>query len=251
MKKICFENVKKKYGKTVVLNNLNLQIDLNNRIISLLGPNGAGKTTLMKLLSGILFFDSGNISLNDDVNSQIAEGKSYIQWANKNIAYLSPDERYLSFKNTAQNNIIYYSALKGISREIVNSNIIKFANLLDCVQILDRRIEELSTGQKKIVKLLSVFCTGLPVLLLDEPTLGLDVDMKEKLIQCILLLKENADCTVLISSHDLDFVSRVTNKHYFIFQGEIKVIAEKQIDFSKLMALYKEVRGEYDDKKIL
>ena len=50
---------------------------------------------------------------------------------------------------------------------------------------------------------------------------------------------------------NLDFVSRVTNKHYFIFQGEIKVIAEKQIDFSKLMALYKEVRGEYDDKKIL
>lgn len=242
MKKICFKKVQKQYGSTTVLNDFDIQIDLDNTIISLLGPNGAGKTTLLKLLAGILFCNDGNISMTDESNSKKIEGKAYIKWANENIAYLSPDERYLSFKNTARDNIIYYSMLKGRPRDLVKSNIVKFSNSLDCEELLDRRIEELSTGQKKIIKLLSVFCTELPVLLLDEPTLGLDVDMKEKLIHCILILKENTESTVLVSSHDLDFVSRVTNKHYFLFKGELKFVTEKKVDFSKLMSLYRDIR---------
>ena len=167
MNQIVFNNVQKKYDKKIVFDNMNLNIDLNGEIISLLGPNGAGKTTLLKMIAGILFCNQGEIAYYDNVSSKKIEGEKYIKWANENVAYLSPSERYLSYKNTARDNILYYSFLKGIPKKKVIENMDEFCSMLNCSHLLDQRIEELSTGQKKIVKIISIFCTDLPVLLLD------------------------------------------------------------------------------------
>ena len=241
---IEFKNVQKKYDKKIVFEDMNLSINLNGEIISLLGPNGSGKTTLLKMIAGILFCNKGDITYYDSDQIKKIENEKYIRWANENVAYLSPSERYLSYKNTSRDNILYYSLLKGIPKKKVEENMQKFCRILDCEYLLDQRIEELSTGQKKIIKIISVFCTDLPILLLDEPTLGLDVDAKENLLDCIRLLVDNTKCNVIISSHDLDFVSRITYKHIFIFEGKIKEVIENKIEYSELLKKYKEIKGD-------
>ena len=244
MNQIVFNNVQKKYDKKIVFDDMNLNIDLNGEIISLLGPNGAGKTTLLKMIAGILFCNQGEIAYYDNVSSKKIEGEKYIKWANENVAYLSPSERYLSYKNTARDNILYYSFLKGIPKKKVTENMDEFCSMLNCSHLLDQRIEELSTGQKKIVKIISIFCTDLPVLLLDEPTLGLDVDARENLLECVQTLVNNTNCRVIISSHDLDFVSKITYKHIFIFEGKIREIIDHKIEYNELLKKYKEIKGE-------
>ena len=244
MSKIEFKNVQKKYDKKIVFEDMNLSINLNGEIISLLGPNGSGKTTLLKMIAGILFCNIGDIIYYDNDQIKKIENEKYIRWANENVAYLSPSERYLSYKNTSRDNILYYSFLKGIPKKKVEEKMQKFCRTLDCEYLLDQRIEELSTGQKKIIKIISVFCTDLPILLLDEPTLGLDVDAKENLLDCIRLLVDNTKCNVIISSHDLDFVSRITYKHIFIFEGKIKEVIENKIEYSELLKKYKEIKGD-------
>lgn len=143
--KIKMDNVSKKYGNKIILEKLNFELILDNRLISLLGPNGAGKTTIMKLLSGIVCPYKGRIIVQDEDNQNI----DYLKWAQEHVAYLSPDERYLGYKNTAIDNILYYGIIKGIDKTLILTNLERFSSQIESKGLLEKRIEEMSTGQKK------------------------------------------------------------------------------------------------------
>lgn len=216
---IEMKNIYKKYGKEIIFNDLNFKFYIDGSITAILGPNGAGKTTFLKLISGILTPYKGELVLLED-NKNINE--AYITWAHQNIAYLSPDERYLSFKNSAFDNILYYGMIKGVDKQIILKNLNDFTKYINCNNYMNKRVEQLSTGQKKVIKILSIFSTGLPILLLDEPTIGLDVDTRETLITLINKLSNMSNSTVMVSTHDLEFASKISNKQIFIFDRKIK-----------------------------
>lgn len=101
-----------------------------------------------------------------------------------------------------------------------------------------------------MIKLLSIFCTGLPVLFLDEPTTGLDIDTKEDLIKMIKELSKSMKSTILISSHDLEFIANLADAHMFIFNGAIKGFVEHTNNEKELKLMYEKWRDEEDDKNL-
>lgn len=207
---ICFCATEKKYGKEVVLDHLDLRFPLSKGIISFLGPNGIGKTTIMKLLAGILLPTAGSITVTDGLDP-------YDGWAREHVAYCSSDDRYLSYKLTGIDNIVRYGVLKGVDRKTILSNLEKYAEILHFDSFLNKRVEQMSTGQKKMIKVLAAFCCGYPVLILDEPTNGLDEEARQNLIDALIAMKKTTPCTLFVSSHDFEFIHRITDTHLFMF----------------------------------
>lgn len=238
---IKLEHVYKRYSKSEIFQDFTHEFIIDNSVLAILGPNGAGKTTLMKLISGIVCQYKGEIKV---LKNELGNNKTYIEWAHKNISYLSPDERYLSFKNNCIDNILYYGIIKGIDSQVIMQNLNDFMKYIDCQSYIHKRIEQLSTGQKKVIKLLSVFCTGIPILLLDEPTVGLDVDTREILIQVIKIMINISKSTIIISTHDLEFASSISTKQIFIFDGEVKGI-------QAMIATTEELKIQYNMYKLM
>ncbi|MEG0527217.1 MAG: ABC transporter ATP-binding protein [Longicatena sp.] len=242
--KIKIDHITKKYEKSIIFRDLCYEFNIENSVTALLGPNGAGKTTFMKLISGILCQHSGSIQVIDS-DSEISD--SYVEWAHKNIAYLSPDERYLSFKNNGIDNILYFGIIKGVDKKTILQNLEIFMQHIECKSYINKRIEQLSTGQKKVIKLLSIFCTGLPILLLDEPTVGLDIDTREILIEMISLLSNCSNNKVIISTHDLDFAASISSNQIYIYNGEIKLEHSGKNSVDELKEQY-ELMKKSDEK---
>ncbi|EOS60501.1 hypothetical protein C815_01363 [Firmicutes bacterium M10-2] len=235
---IVFNQVGKKYDKDIVLDRLDLRFPVQGGIVSFLGPNGIGKTTIMKLLSGILLPTSGTIATTE------GKGKDYDAWARQNVAYCSSDDRYLSYKLTGIENIVRYGVLKGVDKAQVLTWLESFASCLDSTTFLNKRVEQMSTGQKKMTKVLSCFASGYPVLILDEPTNGLDEESRSRLIETIGRMKEKAACSLFVSSHDLGFIHQITDTHLFLFgndKAELKTMPNATLD--ALQAAYHTIKG--------
>lgn len=201
---ICLNKVKKYIGKNIILDNVDCLIDDTNGIVRLTGKNGAGKTTLLKVIAGIYDINSGNISY-DDINT-----KYYMKWAHRNVVYISTDERNLFYKNSVYDNILYFALLKGVNKSNARVQIEKYLKVFDFERLKNRRVEELSTGQKKIVKILCGFCNDCHFVLFDEPTLGLDREHIELFYRGLNLLSQERK--IIIVSHDDVFIDNLTSK---------------------------------------
>ena len=237
---IKLDHITKKYDKTTIFNDVSYEFKIENSVSALLGPNIAGKTTFMKLISGILCQQNGNILVTDE---NLDNKDSYVEWAHRNIAYLSPDERYLSYKNNGIDNILYFGIIKGIDKKIILQNLETFMQHIDCKSYINKRIEQLSTGQKKVTKLLSVFCTGLPILLLDEPTVGLDIDTRETLINVIKMLNSFSNNKLLISTHDIEFAATISEHQIYMYNGQIKLDHSGKHSIDELKMRYDKMKN--------
>ena len=200
---IVLENVNKNIGKKIILENINCQIDSKNGVVGFVGKNGSGKTTLLKIISGIYEINSGRIAYKDKLS------KDYMKWAHRNVVYISSDERNLFYKNSVQDNVQYFCMLKGADREHALHNIDIYFKLFHFDDLKNKRVEELSTGQKKIVKILCALCTDCHFILLDEPTLGLDKEHTSMFYE--ILKQEGKERKIIIVSHDEDFLSHVVS----------------------------------------
>lgn len=147
----------------------------NHLITFITGENGSGKTTLMKIISGILYVNEGYFEKINGVN--------YTKWCRENCYYVPAYERGLTFKLTGKENIIALCSLKGSSKKKFCENYKFMPPLFQAESILDKKIEELSTGQKRKIHILSAFCSPSMVLLLDEPIICLDENNLELLIK--------------------------------------------------------------------
>lgn len=105
---ITLNNISRYYKNRLAVDNFTWTINFdNNNIFALIGPNGAGKTTILKIISGIYYFESGEISTSSDA-------KDYPIWARDNISFLQSGDRGLRFRNSVYDNVRYFGALKGM-----------------------------------------------------------------------------------------------------------------------------------------
>lgn len=240
MTKINLNEVEKFIDKKKILNKLNFSLDLTTpKIYGFVGPNGAGKTTTMKLLSGLYLQDKGKISFEG------VEGE-YFKWAKENIAYIGAGERGLFYKNTVYDNAMYYGVLKGTSPKVLKRNIKEYAEKLDFLDQLFNRIEQLSTGQKKKAQLICAISCGKKIMLLDEPSLGLDIDSTVELQNLIQETQESLSVTFFISSHNTNFLSKIAKNYYFIFKGTIVDQHYSEIETIDLENKYYELKKRYE-----
>jgi ABC-2 type transport system ATP-binding protein len=208
---INFENVSKKYGAFQALRNVSFQVR-EGEIVGFLGPNGAGKTTAMRILSGFFPPTSGRVFVRDvDMFKHPHKAKRAIGYLPETVS-LYPDMRVIEY-------LRFVAKLKGVPAHELRGHIrakMSFCGLLD---VGHRQIGRLSKGYRQRVGLAQALMGDPSVLVLDEPTTGLDPTQIKEIRELIRALGQNR--AVILSSHILPEVSTLCSRVLMINQGEI------------------------------
>ncbi len=228
-------DISKSFGSKQALKNVNFSLK-KNEIAALLGENGAGKSTLLRILSGYLQADSGSVQFDDnDISTQRI---SYLQ----NIGYVQEISALYADMNVYE--FLQLNAdLRQLSAEKSESRIKEVIDLLEIKDVLLQKNETLSKGYKKRVELAAVLLAEPAVLLLDEPTEGLDPNQKQSLRQVIKQYSKNH--AVIISTHTLEDVDALAAKVLLLHKGELQINATlkkfKQIAKNDLLASFRQI----------
>src|SRR6056297_476558 len=183
-------------------------------IFGLLGPNGAGKTTTIKMIAGLLKPSSGKVILNDlDVEKNPLESL-------RNICTVLTGDRSVYWKLTARENLEYFAALYGFSKKEGKKRTVMILEKLGLTDRADEVVEKYSTGMKQKVALGKALMPDAPVVLLDEPTLGLDPQAAINLRETIIDLKKEGK-TILITTHYMEEADFLSDRIAIIDNGEI------------------------------
>lgn len=184
------------------------------QVLGLLGPNGAGKTTTLRMLSTALQPNAGSVAINgvDVLATPLL--------ARKKIGFLSGTTG-LYGRLTGRENIEYFAALHGLDKAVTKQRISELADVLDMQNFLDRRCENFSTGMKQKTAIARAVIHQPEVVILDEPTTGLDIMATQTVLDFIKRLKEQK-VPVIFSTHHLDEVDELCDSVTVIDQGVTK-----------------------------
>ncbi len=185
-------------------------------IVALLGPNGAGKTTTLKCILQLVEPTRGDV----EVYGRSHRDRHHLY---RHIAAVLEGNRNLFWRLTPRQNLEVFAAYSGLPPSRVRSEVHRWLERLG-LTALDREVRTLSRGQQQRVALAAALVRGTPLLVLDEPTLGLDVEAKRELITLIRGLVQEDGKTVLLSSHQMDVVEALADRVVVIQQG--RVVAE-------------------------
>jgi len=193
---INIESLSKKYkdADQYSLNNVSLNIN-EGEIFGLLGPNGAGKTTLISMLCGLVKPTSGHFTI-DGLDYQHHSSKI------KKIIGVVPQEYALYPTLTARENLHYFGSMYGLKGSDLKDKVIETLDLLGLLKFADKRVETFSGGMKRRVNLIAGILHKPKVLFLDEPTVGVDVQSKNAIIDYLKVLNEKGT-TIIYTSHHL------------------------------------------------
>ncbi|KEI77753.1 ABC transporter ATP-binding protein [Clostridium botulinum A2 117] len=209
--KLYAYNLSKKFKDLNAIDNMNLEFTPG--IWGLLGPNGAGKTTLMRMLVGNIKPSNGEIIL-DDVN--ITElGSSYLD----KIGYL-PQQFGYDKNQTVEDFLHYIGSLKGINKKIRNERISELLREFNLSQVRKKKIDKLSGGMKRRVGICQAMLNNPDILIVDEPTAGLDIEERRKFRQYLTTISKEK--IVILSTHIVSDIEFIAN--YLILMENGKVI---------------------------
>lgn len=227
-----FSNVTKTYGPITALNNLTLSVPMG--AIGLLGPNGSGKTTMIRTLLGLIPVDAGTGHvLGKDFRRQQLDIRREIGFA--------PEDECLFPHTVGVDFVAYAGELVGMSR---SDGLQRAHETLDYVGLGEaryRKVESYSTGMKQRLKLASAIVHDPKMLILDEPTNGMDPDGRQEILELARDLTRNKGMSLLFSSHLLPDVESVCNHVIVIAAG--KLLAQGEIaDLKQVRSQSYEVR---------
>jgi len=207
---ISISNLTKKYGEQTVLNNITFEIG-EGEVVGFLGPNGAGKTTTMKILAGALSYDKGLVKIcGVDVSENPLLTKSF-------IGYL-PEQNPLYQEMYVKEYLLFVAETYGLKKEKYN----RVNELIDKVGLrpeFHKKIGQLSKGFRQRVGLAQALIPNPKVLILDEPTTGLDPNQLEEIRS--LIREIGKDKTVLLSTHIMQEIKAICNRVIVINKGDI------------------------------
>lgn len=204
---ISVQKLYKKFGKNEVLSGVDLEIS-QGEVFAILGPNGSGKTTLIKAILGMVLPNSGTISVKNKPIKKAWEYRSAID--------------YLPQIANFPGNLTVKELIKMI-KDIRGGNASREQELISLLQLepfLSKKLSNLSGGTTQKVNIVLTFMFDSPLLILDEPTTGLDPVSLISLKELIASEKERGK-TILITSHSMSFVEAVTKDIVFLLEGKI------------------------------
>lgn len=211
---VSVNNLKKIYNQadSWAVEGINLTINKGD-IYGLLGPNGAGKTTTLSILCGLVNATSGEINIAGlNVKHQMNDIKKIIGVVPQDIAL------YPSL--TARENLLYFGALYGIEKSILNNRIDSWLKNFSLTEKADKLIETYSGGMKRRTNLIAGILHEPDILVLDEPTVGIDVHSRNVIIEHLKELN-NKGMTIIYTSHHLDEAQNLCNRLSIIDCGKI------------------------------
>lgn len=215
---IRVNNVTKKYGNFIAVEDINFQIE-EGEIIGLLGPNGAGKSTTMNMITGYIEPSEGEI---------IIGGHDILKNPNKakaQIGYM-PESVPLYQDLTVKEFVSYMADLKKVSKTEKKEKVKEALEKTNLVEVSNKLIKNISRGYKQRISLAGALVTNPKILILDEPTVGLDPKQITEIRELIKSLEGKH--TIILSSHILSEVSQICKKVIIINKGKIVAIDTPQ-----------------------
>ena len=211
---IKLENIEKSLVDHNILKGISFTVERGD-IFGYLGPNGAGKTTTIRIMLGLYKFDSGVL---DVMGQDIQKSET-----RKRIGFvLDLDGLYDGM--TARENLLFYAKIYG--EDITDERIDQVLGLVELSGRGDDRVHTYSTGMRQRLALARAMVHDPEVLILDEPTSGVDPSGQIQIRKIMLNLAHKEKKTILLSSHNLDEVQRICNRIAIIDRGEIKLFGE-------------------------
>ena len=198
---IKLDNVTYRYNSDLVLANISFKADQGD-LLGIIGPNGAGKTTLFCLILGLLEGYQGKIMLfNEDIRNN--------RTALKRIGYIPQKKNiHQGFPATVEEIV----SLGALYRKTNKDAIIFALKTVGLLEQKDKRIGELSGGQQQRVLIAKALVNEPDLLILDEPTTGIDLETQNRFYTLLRKLNSERNITIILASHDLDAVNKLANK---------------------------------------
>ncbi len=221
------KNLSKRFkGKDILLNvDFNL---FNSDILFLMGKNGSGKTTLIKIIAGIILQNSGNVTLKLDSQNKL-----------NNIGYISSNDRSFFLRLTAFENLKYFLMMRDLSHKESTILINNFAEKIKLPEsILNKKVMDLSSGEKKKLSIMRAFMHKPRLLLLDEPTDSLDTETKSFFLDLLKdEINDSAGRACIISSHSVRDCLKIASRCLILEDKSSKIVLRKNFkDNEYLMA---------------
>lgn len=238
---ITLSKISKSFGQTEAVKKINLSIK-PGEIVGLLGPNGAGKTTTLRMLAGVLPPSKGEVKI--DGQNFLEDGQA----VKAKIGYL-PENNPLYEDMTVEEHMIFWSRMKNIGKGKPRQEAIRYAVESTGIEtVYYRFISELSKGFRQRVGLAQAILNKPEILILDEPTEGLDPNQRKDIQKLLSELQKSR--TVIVSSHVLGEISKLANRIVIVHQGQV-VGDDTPENLVKSQAGLQEIQVEVTGKAVL
>ncbi|WP_043029154.1 ABC transporter ATP-binding protein, partial [Streptococcus suis] len=192
---------------------ISLQVG-KGKIIGYIGSNGSGKSTTIKMLTGVLFPDQGQVRING-LNPQ--ENRKAV---NKQIGVLFGQKSHLDWNLPVQESFILHAKIYDVPDKVFKERLAVLIELLDLADIMKQPIRNLSLGQRVRCEFAAIFIHQPAVVFLDEPTIGLDASVKETIRSFIRYMNQEYQTTFLITSHDMKDIESLCERIFIIDKGK-------------------------------
>jgi len=211
---IQVKNLTKSYSDLTAVNSISFDVH-RGEILGILGPNGSGKTTTLKSILGLIEFDSGSIEVN---GLSIKKQRREIL---KEMGAILEGARNIYWHLTPMENLVYFAGIRGIPRKQMVKRAEYLLESLELTDVANKEIRQFSAGMKQKCALACAFIHNPSILLLDEPTLGLDVEITRTIMSWLKDVVEKEGKTIVITSHNMDFIENICHRILIIRKGEI------------------------------
>ncbi|WP_407271760.1 ABC transporter ATP-binding protein [Radiobacillus sp. PE A8.2] len=212
MTRLTIENLTVAIRDTVLLDNINIEI-LPGKVTALVGHNGAGKSTLMKTILGWQDKKAGEVFING-----ISQEKDFLLFKQQ-LSYI-PEEPLLISELTTMQHFQLYAKSYQLDQQAFLEKAKYYTNALEIDDKLDEYPESLSKGMRQKVQMICSLLPDVPLLLIDEPFMGLDIYASE-LLEKIIAEKASNGTTILITTHQLERLANLADDYIMLQQGKI------------------------------
>jgi len=234
---IAVDGLRKSYRGTVAVDGISFEA-YRGEILGILGPNGSGKTTTLKSVLGLIFYDGGSVRVlgldpRKDRKRILRSTGAMLEGARNVYWQLSPDE-----------NLEYFAGIKGLSRRDIRERRNTLVAQLGLEDVRRKELREFSNGMKQKTALACAFINDPELLMLDEPTLGLDVEITIQIRDLLRASARDDGRSMLVTSHDMDFMESVCDRVLIIKKG--KILSHETLDSLRCRFSRKTFRLELD-----
>ena len=217
---INIEHLYKSYDQKPVLEDVNLSVR-RGAIVGLLGPNGAGKTTLISILTGVVRKDRGRVTIDGmDLDRKIRSIQSRCSYVPQSLAFYP--------RLTAFENLEYFGALWGLKGKKLTERMAFCIDTGSMQAFLHKRVDKFSGGMKRRLNLAIGLLNDPEILYLDEPTLGVDTQSRNYILETIRKINRERGTTIIYTSHYMDEIEQVSHEIAVIDEGKIILYESKE-----------------------
>jgi ABC-2 type transport system ATP-binding protein len=217
---IEIKHLYKSYNRKTILDNVNLSVRRGS-ITGLLGPNGAGKTTLISILTGVIGKDCGNITIGGlDLDREPGRIQSICSYVPQTLAFYT--------RLSARENLEYFGSLWGLKGKILKERMEFCIDAGSMQAFVNKRVDAFSGGMKKRLNLAIGLLNEPEILYLDEPTVGVDAQSRNYILETIKKINRERKTTIIYTSHYMDEIEQVSDDIAVIDEGKIILHDGKQ-----------------------